>query len=166
MTVLAGETIRELGVFTPFSERTVHRGMSFGLSIAGYDVRINIEGARGGGRPVFSPEHGPGIRLEPGQFLLAATIEHFSMPADCLAIVHDKSTWARRGLAAQNTVVEPGWRGFLTIELTNHGPEGLTIYNGDPIAQIVFHRLDRVPNQGYTGKYQDQGPGPVEARTE
>jgi dCTP deaminase len=40
-----------------------------------------------------------------------------------MGIVHDKSTWARRGLVVQNTVIEPGWHGYqTTIELTNHGP--------------------------------------------
>jgi dCTP deaminase len=162
--ILSGETIRQLGVFTPFNERTVQRGMSFGLSIAGYDVRISLEGVVGS--PTFSPEHGNGVVLHTGDFLLASTVEHFAMPEDVLAIVHDKSTWARRGLALQNTVVEPGWRGHLTIELSNHGPHPLSIFEGDPIAQIIFHQLDRYPTKGYDGKYQDQGRGPVQARTE
>ena len=34
-----------------------------------------------------------------------------------MGIVHDKSTWARRGLVVQNTVIEPGWHGYLTIEV-------------------------------------------------
>ena len=55
--------------------------------------------------------------IEPGQFLLAATVERFQMPNDLMGIVHDKSTWARRGLVVQNTVIEPGWHGYLTIEV-------------------------------------------------
>ena len=41
MTVLSGQTIRRMGVFTPFFERTVHNGMTYGLGPAGYDVRID-----------------------------------------------------------------------------------------------------------------------------
>jgi len=85
------------------------------------------------------------------------------MPDDLLGVVHDKSSWARRGLTVQNTVIEPGWRGFLTLELTYHGDADLALHQGDPIAQIVFHRLDMATVQPYDGKYQDQAPGPQEA---
>jgi dCTP deaminase len=63
--------------------------------------------------------------ISPGQFMLAATIERFQMPDDLMGIVHDKSTWARRGLVVQNTVIAPGWHGYLTLELTNHGLDAL-----------------------------------------
>jgi dUTPase len=66
-----------------------------------------------------------------------------------MGIVHHKSTWARRGLVVQNTVIEPGWHGYLTIELTNHGPGALSLQWGMPIAQIVFHRLEAVTEQPY-----------------
>jgi dCTP deaminase len=85
------------------------------------------------------------------------------MPPDVIGFVHDKSSWARKGLAVQNTVIEPGWRGYLTLELTNHGRDALEITEGDPIAQIVFHYLDALTEQPYVGKYQDQGYGPQRA---
>ena len=123
--------------------------MSYGLSSAGYDVRLKR-----------------GVYLKPGQFRLGSTLERFSMPNDVLAIVHDKSTWARRGIALQNTVIEPGWRGWLTVEITNHGEEEVRIPAGAPIAQIVFHKLLEATQQPYAGKYQDQEDMPVEARLE
>lgn len=95
--------------------------------------------------------------------MLASTIEHFTMPDDVLGEVKDKSSWARRGLAVQNTVIEPGWRGHLTLELTNHGDEGLTIHRGQPIAQIIFHQVLGLVTP-YDGKYQDQARGPQDAR--
>jgi dCTP deaminase len=60
-------------------------------------------------------------------------------------------------------VIEPGWRGFLTLELTNHGPETIKIMRAMPIAQILFHFTDK-DTVGYEGKYQDQERGPQEAR--
>jgi dCTP deaminase len=135
-------------VVHPFRERAVHpaSGMTFGLGPAGYDVRI-----------------AENILLKRGGFALASTIEKFDMPRDVMGIVHDKSTWARRGLACQNTVIEPGWRGYLTIELTNHGGEELRIEPGTPIAQIVFHQLVEPTTLPYRGKYQDQLAGPQPA---
>jgi dCTP deaminase len=95
--------------------------------------------------------------------MLASTIEHFDMPNDVMAIVHDKSTWARRGVAVQNTVIEPGWRGWLTLEITMHAWRLLRIRSGTPIAQIVFHRLEAPTERSYQGKYQDQRRGPQPA---
>ena len=78
-----------------------------------------------------------------------------------MGIVHDKSTWARRGLVVQNTVIEPGWHGYLTrSKLTNHGPDALSLQMAMLIAQIVFHRLEEATEQPYDGKYQNQPSGP------
>lgn len=159
MTVLAGQTIRALRVlqkdggfckiFEPFEERTRHEesGMTYGLSVAGYDVRVK-----------------DGYRLAPGEFTLAVTMERFCIPNNLIAIVHDKSTLARMGLAVQNTVAEPGWEGWLTLELTNHGDKTITILPGQPIAQILLHKLDDTAEKPYEGRYQNQGPEPVAAK--
>ena len=160
--ILPDHQIRRANIFTPFSERTVHRGMSYGLSSAGYDVRLDV--------PPLDPddldESDGAITLAPGAFTLASTLEHFSMPSDVLGIVHDKSTWARQGIALQNTVIEPGWKGYLTLEITNHSQRTIIIHRGDPIAQIVFHRLEGSPEHEYAGKYQNQERGPQAARFE
>ena len=166
--ILPDFMIRERGIFTPFHERSKTRGMSYGLSHAGYDVRVDLSDHEPNTdlTPDGSPLGIKGVVLQPGDFLLAATIEQFDMPVDLLGIVHDKSTWARQGLAAQNTVIEPGWRGFLTLELTNHGPAPIQVWHGDPIAQIVLHLLAARPESTYEGKYQGQEKGPQKARFE
>ena len=147
MSVLPAQAIRAIKPVYPFAERTIHRGMTFGLGPAGYDVRIAQD-----------------THLRPGEFKLASTVEYFDMPPDVLAYVKDKSSFARRGLSLFNTVIEPGWRGFLTLELKNQGDLEFVIEKGAPIAQIVFHRLEAATDQPYDGRYQDQGPGPQPAR--
>jgi dCTP deaminase len=148
--ILAAQHIRNrVGMIEPFHERSISHGMSYGLSSAGYDVRIQQR-----------------IVLRPGDFTLASTIECFDMPDDLLAQVADKSTWARRGIAVQNTIIEPGWRGHLTLEITNHGPNIVGIEEGSPIAQIIFHMLLQPTETPYSGKYQDQRDEPVEAKFE
>lgn len=121
--------------------------MTFGLGPAGYDVRI-----------------AEGMTVAAGQFVLASTVERFDMPNDVLSQVCDKSTWARRGMVVQNTIIEPGWRGYLTLELTNHSGGLIDIRAGDPIAQIIFFRLEAPTELPYSGKYQDQQSGPQPAR--
>jgi dCTP deaminase len=145
--ILPAQHIRaRTGLITPFAERSKAHGMTFGLSCAGYDVRI--------AQTVF---------LAPGDFKLASTVEHFDMPLDLIGHVADKSTWARRGLAVQNTILECGWRGYLTIELSNHSRQTIYIEEGSPIAQIVFHLLLEPTEQPYGGKYQSQPARPVAA---
>lgn len=145
--ILSAQSIRKRQIISPFHERSVSHGMTYGLGPAGYDIRVAET-----------------LEILPGCFALASSIEHFDMPNDLLARVTDKSTWARRGLAVQNTVIEPGWRGFLTLELTNHGSRLITIQRGMPIAQILFERLDEPTELPYRGRYQDQAAGPQPAR--
>jgi len=148
--ILPAQHIRALAphVVLPFHERSLHKpsGLTYGLSPAGYDVRIEQS-----------------LLLRPGSFALASTVERFHIPDNVIAFVHDKSSWARKGLACQNTVIEPGWRGFLTLELTNHGNDAIHIASGSPIAQIVFHRLAEATERPYAGRYQDQLAGPQPA---
>lgn len=148
--ILPAQHIRaiEPPIVFPFQERSLHHmsGMTFGLGPAGYDVRVAQR-----------------LLLKPGAFAQASTMEKFDMPRDVIAFVHDKSSWARKGLACQNTVIEPGWRGYLTVELTNHSNEPIYIASGAPIAQIIFHRLAEPTEAPYRGRYQDQLAGPQPA---
>lgn len=151
--ILSAQSIRKRkGIITPFYDRTIAHGMSFGLSSCGYDVRIAQNWQLG---------VGPGA-----SFALASTIEHFDMPTNVVGKVHDKSTWVRRGLQVFNTVIEPGWRGYLTLELHNVSHEQIMLYEGMPIAQILFELLDEPTHQPYSGKYQDQKNHPVPAKLE
>lgn len=152
--ILSGQTIRELGIISEeFSERTKFKGLTYGLGPAGYDVRVEFDSKGAIDR----------CHMAHGQFLLCSTIEKFKMPDNVMGIVHDKSTWARLGLAVQNTVIEPGWEGWLTLELTNHGHDMIELYRGCAIAQVVFHRIDQSVEKSYDGKYHNQRRGPVRA---
>lgn len=159
--------------------------VSHGLSEAGYDIRIKQEifflspGDYG-----YVPEsvqngeikyqhqfiefptviriEGEKIEeFENSRFILASAKEEFDMPDNLLGIVHDKSTFARKGLSVFNTVIEPSWKGYLTLELVFHGNEPVHIKAGSGIAQVVFH--DLTDPRSYAGKYQNQPDMPVKA---
>lgn len=141
-----GKTLLESAPLTPMRHtKAREHGVSFGLSEAGYDIRINQD-----------------VTLHPfKRFSLASTFEYFDVPRNLVGVVHDKSTWARRGLSVFNTVIEPAWRGWLTLELVYHGWGVLRIPAGAGIAQVLFHEItDRA---AYTGKYQDQPNRPIGA---
>jgi dCTP deaminase len=61
-----------------------------------------------------------------------------------------------------NTVIEPGWHGFLTLELAFKGQGLLEIPAGVGIAQVVFHVTTDLAQ--YDGKYQNQADKPQEAK--
>jgi dCTP deaminase len=146
--IINGKALLRCNPLTPMldSKQREH-GVSYGLSEAGYDVRIKQE-----------------VRLSPeNRFSLASTVERFTMPSHLVGVVHDKSTWARQGLSVFNTVIEPDWEGYLTLELVYHGNDALVIPAGAGIAQILFYAL--LENASYgDGKYQNQPDQPVEAK--
>jgi dCTP deaminase len=149
MSVLSAQTIRRLGLVRPMREAYRDpRGNSVGLSCCGYDISI-----------------AESVLVEPGQFVLASAREAFNLPTNVVGIVHDKSSLAREGLAVQNTVLEPGWRGFITLELSNHWSRLIVLSAGDAVAQVIFHWLDEPTELPYRGKYQDQEAGPQSSRS-
>jgi dCTP deaminase len=142
-------------------------GTSFGLGEAGYDIRIKQDIHFKSVDGHIYPQHNgryvsvDGETYVRGRFALASAMDQFQMPDDLCGIVHDKSTWARKGLSVFNTVIEPGWKGFLTLELVYHGEGELIIPAGSGIAQVIFHRTSQPAH--YKGKYQDQADEPVKA---
>ena len=141
-------------------------GVSYGLGEAGYDIRIkqDITFYRLFGLiPMVKVVDGNQVSRHLGKFTLASAIEKFNMSPSCVAIVHDKSTWARRALSVFNTVIEPGWKGYLTLELVYHGRKKLHIPAGSGIAQVLFHLVQEPAN--YNGKYMNQENKPVAARS-
>lgn len=146
------------GMITPFFERTVRNGKSYGLSSAGYDIRV------GKFKVLGSTELVDHVRMQNGDFVLAVSIERIKIPPNLLCYVKDKSSWAREGLAVQNTILDPGWVGYITLELSYHRPaHHIVVQEGDPIAQLIFHQLVEPTEQPYSGKYQNQSDKPVEA---
>lgn len=151
-----------------FMHKVQEHGVSHGLAEVGYDIRLkqDIRIVPDGQGNVFISVlelNGDRAKIIGGRFCIASAMEEFDMPVDLVGVVHDKSTWARKGLSVFNTVIEPGWKGFLTLELVYHGYEDIHIPAGSGIAQVIFHRIQQ-PAQ-YDGKYQNQADKPVEAIT-
>ena len=139
--------------------------VTYGLSEAGYDIRVKqqIHFFPGLNNHRYTYIKGDGHPIQKsGSFALASSIEEFQMPSDLVGVVHDKSSWARHGLSVFNTVIEPGFQGFLTLELVYHGPGELTIPAGSGIAQVVFHRT--AEHRYYEGRYNNQENKPVPAK--
>lgn len=113
-------------------------------------------------------EDGEAFILHPGEFVLGSTMERIRLPDDLVARLEGKSSLGRLGLLIHSTAgyVDPGWDGYLTLELSNVANLPITIYPAMKIGQISFFRLTSAADAPYgsdrTGsKYQGQrGPTP------
>lgn len=81
--------------------------------------------------------------LHPQNFVLAVTLEWIRMPRNLAASVVGKSSWGRCGLIiATATGVHPGFKGCLTLELSNLGEIPIAVKPGISICQLFIHRLE------------------------
>lgn len=169
---LSPQTIRKLnfecGLITPFREHYQHKesGLSGGLSCAGYDVHLkHISIAMKDEERLF--DYGfsnteDGWFIPPRTGVLGVTEERFNLPNDVAMSYYNKSTMARWFIEAAATLAEPGWCGYLTLELFNSTDQVIELIKGQPIGQVVFNRLDQPSESAYSGKYQNQKAEPVQ----
>ena len=101
--------------------------------------------------------------LHPGEFVLASTLEHVEVPDDLVARLEGKSSLGRIGLLIHSTAgyVDPGWKGNLTLELSNVANLPITLYPQMRIGQISFAKLTTPADVPYGSpelgsKYQHQ----------
>lgn len=101
--------------------------------------------------------------LHPGEFVLGATVERVELPDDIVARLEGKSSLGRLGLLIHSTAgyVDPGWKGTLTLELSNVANLPIVLTPGMAIGQISFMRMttpvDRpYGSPGLGSRYQGQ----------
>lgn len=96
------------------------------------------------------------LKIKPKGTALIFTEQHFDMPPYITGQISLRSFYARMFLDQINSVqIKAGWRGFLLLELVNHGDKTVKIKAGDKVAQVFFTKVPKC-EQAYSGKYQDQ----------
>jgi len=93
---------------------------------------------------------------------LIPTVEWVELPTDLSGTLMCRSSLGRRGVLLGAGYVDPGFRGHLTLCLTNMGNETVYVHKNDRIVQMILHEV-REGNHGYSGRYQDSY-GAVEAK--
>jgi dCTP deaminase len=81
--------------------------------------------------------------LHPGEFVLGSTYEHLTLPRDIAARIEGKSSLGRVGILIHSTAgyVDPGWKGNLTLEISNVAKLPVTLYYKMKIGQLSFVRM-------------------------
>lgn len=178
------------GMIVPFEKTLVRhvdgrQAISYGLSSYGYDISLSW-------KELYMFRHVPGVVVNPKKFdnkvlepvalqedecgsffvlpshsyALGTTVEEFSIPANVMGICVGKSTYARTGILVNITPLEPGWRGFLTLEIANLSGTDCRIYANEGIAQLLFLEGDDclTTYKDRQGKYQQQPESVVYAK--
>src|SRR5512136_2363780 len=102
------------------------------------------------------------ICLPCGTSTLLPTLEWVELPMDLAGTLRCRSSFGRRGVLLGGGFVDPGFRGQLTLCLTNMGREEITVNKDDRVAQMILNEV-RNPGTCYSGRYQDSF-GVVEAK--
>lgn len=171
--------LAEKGLIEPFIEdsQDIPNTLGTGLSSFGYDLSLSQRDFR-----IF--QHLPGLVTDPKDFKeehlkpispirdntgcffilpahsygLGVAKEKINLPTDTIAIALGKSTYARSGIHCNVTPAEPGFNGYLTLELSNATPQDCKVYAEEGICQLVFLKgnVCDVSYRHRKGKYQNQ----------
>lgn len=176
------EQCEDNGMIEPFIPHQVEKEerdgvllgvISYGLGSYGYDIRIanefkiftnvntTVVDPKNFDNKSFVEFNGDICTIPPNSFALGRSVEYFRIPRDVTGICLGKSTYARVGIVTNFTPLEAGWKGHLTIEISNTTPLPARIYANEGIAQVLFFRGDEPPMVDYSqresgGKYQGQ----------
>jgi dCTP deaminase len=110
----------------------------FRINPAGVDLRIDRN-----------------VQLNPKQHLLVASIERVELSDRFVGFLHLRSSLAREGLFASLALVDPGFRGQLTVSLYNSGDSPVNLAKGERFIQLSLLRLGKPAINKYAGRYQN-----------
>jgi len=110
---------------------------------------------------------GESLIVRPGETIMGRIYERFQMPIGCAGKIEGRSSFARLGLSIHCTgdFINPGWQGFMPLQLSNHGPYPLRIAPYFSICQLMLVRLSSEPDRSYgdaelRSKYVNDDGGP------
>lgn len=145
--------------------------VSYGLSSYGYDLRVSnhFKVFTNAYNSIVDPKNfqpNSFVDIEtdvcivpPNSFALAVSVEYFKIPENVLTVCLGKSTYARCGIIVNVTPFEPGWEGYVTLEISNTTPLPAKIYANEGLAQVLFFESDEACEVSYamrSGKYMKQ----------
>ena len=110
---------------------------------------------------------GESVTIRPGEVLMTRIYERFRIPDGYAGKVEGRSSYARIGLAVHCTgdFINPGWSGFMPLQLYNASPFPIKILPYLPICQLMIIRLSSKPERTYgdeelASKYVNDDGGP------
>ena len=92
--------------------------------------------------------------IQPGEFVLASSLEWIELADDLAARVDGRSSLGRLGLIVHSTAghIDAGFKGIMTFEMTNIGMMPILLYPRMRVCQLVFEPLSSAAEVPYTKK--------------
>lgn len=114
-------------------------------------------------------KNGEKFIIQPGDFVLAVTLEKVQIPSDMMGRLEGRSSLGRLGIVVHSTasIFDPGWNGNCVLELGNLGRMAVSLTPGMRICAMTFEELKSPAKTPYgkkkNAKYVFQD-GPEESR--
>ena len=89
--------------------------------------------------------------LDPGELVLASTLERLRMPPDHMGLIEGRSIWARLGIGVHMTApkIDPGFDGTVTLEITNQGKTPVQLVaEQDAPCQLILAKVSAELDEG------------------
>ena len=112
---------------------------------------------------------GENFVMQPGDFVLAITLEKVTIPSDLMGRLEGRSSLGRLGIVVHSTasIFDPGWNGNCVLELGNLGRMAVSLTVGMRICAMTFEELSSPAEVPYSmnkrSKYVGQ-MGPDESK--
>src|SRR3989344_2767251 len=102
----------------------------------------------------ISVKNGEAFIMQPGDFVLAVTLESVKISDDLMARLEGRSSLGRLGIVVHSTasVFDPGWDGKPVLELGNLGRIPVVLYPGMRICALTFEELKSPSENPYNKK--------------
>ncbi len=132
MILSSKEIKRRIGndmVIEPFGKES--------LQPASYDLRAGVD-----------------VTIPSKTLKLVSSLEYVELPQDVAGVLRTRSSYARKGLVLGGGFIDPGFRGNLTLCLSNMGEKEIELKKGERIVQMLLLQV-KAPSEAYNGQYQD-----------
>jgi len=165
--------VKKYAMIDPFVNHKVKAGLSYGLEPSGYTLTLDnvfkklrkdidmtqicIDPLEDHSRLyetfTVSENQEQVFFLAPFESCLAQVREYIRLPKNVAADIWGKSSYLRCHIIPHLALIEPGWEGKLTVELSNLNNAWGKLYIGLGLIQIRFYLLEQ-PKSVYDGYYQ------------
>jgi dCTP deaminase len=117
---------------TPFEEEC--------LTPVGYDLRVGEYGVSWKKRRLISIKDEKQITIDPGDTVLLAVREKIQVSKNVGGTIHSKVSLVSRGYSHISTTLDPGWKGEMTILISNTRSIPLTLEFEQPFCTLVLSK--------------------------
>jgi deoxycytidine triphosphate deaminase len=99
----------------------------------------------------FEVREGQVVTIKPGHTVMGRVYERFRMPTNCAGKIEGRSSFARLGLSVHCTgdFINPGWEGYMPLQLSNVGPYPLRLAPYFSICQLMLIPIASEPARSY-----------------